>query len=38
MLTQTLRTNGNTDHIDDSVILRDLFQRGNTEDTDEDSA
>ena len=37
-LIQTLRTNGNTDHIDDSVILQDLYQRRNTEDADEDSA
>jgi len=37
-LIQTLRTNGNTDHIDDSVILQDLFQRRNTEDADEDSS
>ena len=36
-LIETLRKNGNTDHIDDSVILQDLFQRKNTEDTDEDS-
>ena len=38
-LIQTLRTNGNTDHIDDSIILQDLFKRKNTdEETDEDSA